>query len=256
VASTHVLAVADGLVTKRYTSWRRGEHRREWAVLRRLHRHAEGLAPQPIRATLDATPPTVTMTLVPGRPLSGGCGGVEVAGLSAALRTLWSVPLGGEPTVDDWTDDLHFARPLVETDWPDPPREIAEALVAATHWWRGPDPDLLRERPTTLVLGHRDPNLANYLWDGHQIRVVDFEDARASDPATELALLAEHLSTRELDPDRLLSCFTVDERRLRASRRLWAMFWLSLLRPGSAAIRRNPVGTERRQARRLLDLLR
>lgn len=32
--------------------------------------------------------------------------------------------------------------------------------------------------PTVTVLGHRDPNLANYSWDGHQVRIVDFEDQR------------------------------------------------------------------------------
>ena len=256
MASTHALDVADGLVTKRYTSWRRGEHRREWAVLCRLHRHAEGLAPRPVRATPDATPPTVTMTLMPGRPLPARPSEAEVAGLAAALRTLWSVPLNGEPAIDDWADDLRFARGLVDTDWPDAADEIATALAAAEHWWQGPDPDLLRERPATLVLGHRDPNLANYLWDGRRVRIVDFEDARTSDPATELALLAEHLSARQLDIHGLLEHFDVDQRRLRAARRQWAMFWLSLLRPNGASTRRNPADTAHLQATRVLDLLR
>jgi len=255
MATTHALRFADGLVTKTYASWHRGEHQREWAVLCRLHLHAGGLAPEPVRVRLDTMPPAVTMTLVPGEPLRGRPGGAELEGLAAALRTLWSVPLGGAPPLDDWADDLHFARRLVDTPWPGARNEIAEALAAATRWWQGPDPDLLRERPSTLILGHRDPNLANYLWDGQRIRVVDFEDARASDPATELALFAEHLSTRDLDLDRLLSCFTVDERRLLAARRMWAMFWLLLLRPGGAADRRNPTDTARRQALRLLDLL-
>ena len=114
---------------------------------------------------------------MPARP-----DGAQVAGLAAALRALWSVPLGGEPPLQDWADDLHFGRRLVETDWPDAHDEIAEALAAARRWWRGPDPDLLRSRPAARVLGHRDPNLANYLWDGHRIRIVDFEDARVSDP--------------------------------------------------------------------------
>ncbi|MEV4538414.1 phosphotransferase [Asanoa sp. NPDC049518] len=254
MASTHVLRVADGLVTKRYTDWRRGEHRREWAVLCRLRRHAAGLAPEPVRATLDAVPPTVTMTLVPGRPLTDRPGRAEVIGLATALRTLWSVPLGGEPSVDDWADDLGFARPLVETAWPgEVPDEIARALAAATAWWRGPDPALLRQRPAHLVLGHRDPNLANYLWDGYRVRIVDFEDARASDPVTELALLAEHLSARHLEG--LLGQFDVDEHRLRAARRLWSMFWLFLLRPGGPAATRNPKDTARLQARRVLHLL-
>jgi hypothetical protein len=47
----------------------------------------------------------------------------------------------------------------------------------------------------------------------------------------------------------------VDERRLRAARRLWAMFWMRLLLPGGPAVRRNPPGTTEKQAERLLSLL-
>src|SRR5439155_24865283 len=43
---------------------------------------------------------------------------------------------------------------------------------------------LLRAAPQVTVPGHRDPNLANYLWDGQRVRVVDLEDAAVSDPAT------------------------------------------------------------------------
>jgi len=45
--------------------------------------------------------------------------------------------------------------------------------------------------------------LANYLWDGHRIRIVDFEDAGRSDVAYELASLVEHLSARDTEWDRL-----------------------------------------------------
>jgi hypothetical protein len=41
----------------------------------------------------------------------------------------------------------------------------------------------------------------------------------------------------------------------RASRRLWAMFWLRLLLPGGPGERRNPPGTADTQAQRLLELL-
>ncbi|MDG4823461.1 phosphotransferase [Asanoa sp. WMMD1127] len=254
MATTHELRIVGGLVAKRYTSWGRGEHRREWATLRRIHRDAAGLAPQPVHAALAATPPTVTMTFVPGEPLAGRPSDPQLTTLATALHTLWTVGIDGG--VDGWADDLAFGNALRDVDWPNPPREVAAALAAAARWWDGPDPDLLRERPSRLVLGHRDPNLANYLWDGRRIRIVDFEDARASDPATEVALLAEHLSARDLDFDRLAALFEVDERRLRAARRLWAMFWLALLRPGGPASARNPADSARRQADRLLDLLR
>jgi hypothetical protein len=105
------------------------------------------------------------------------------------------------------------------------------------------------------VFGHRDGNLANYLWDGRRVCVVDLEDAAVSDPATELANLVEHLSARRLDAGRFCARFTVDRSRLRAARRVWAMFWLRLLLPGGPAADRNPPGTAGAQARRLLGLL-
>jgi thiamine kinase-like enzyme len=105
------------------------------------------------------------------------------------------------------------------------------------------------------VLGHGDANLANYLWDGRRIHIVDFEDATISDPATELVNLVEHLSARHLDGEGFCARFDVDPVRLRASRRLWAMFWLRLLLPGGPAEPRNPPGTADTQTRRLLDLL-
>jgi hypothetical protein len=50
--NTHELTVTAGLVTKRYTSWARDEHRREWTVLNRLHDQLPGLVPEPVRADL------------------------------------------------------------------------------------------------------------------------------------------------------------------------------------------------------------
>jgi len=252
MSSTHIVDLSGPVVAKTYRSWTRGEPRREWSVLHHLHRHAPGLAPAPVSAGLDGDPPAVTMTRLPGAPLDARPGTPEVDALTTALRTLWSVPVAA---ADPWRDDLAFARRLTTADWPRPSRAVVVARRAAADWWDGPDPVLLSERPTVLVLGHRDPNLTNYIWDGRRVRIVDFEDSRTSDPATELALLAEHLSARQLDVDIVRAAFEVDERRLRAARRLWAMYWLWLLRPGGPAARRNPPGTADDQARRLLTLL-
>src|SRR2546421_13031237 len=59
VAHTHELRFAGGAVTKRYTSWRRGEHRREWSVLRLVHRDAPGLVAPPGAAGPAPGPPVV-----------------------------------------------------------------------------------------------------------------------------------------------------------------------------------------------------
>jgi hypothetical protein len=251
---THELTFAGPVLTKRYRSWSRGEHRREWAMLQHIHRHAPELVPQPLAAELDADPPTVTMTVVPGAPLPAVPSTVQLDALAAAIEELWSVPTHGVTMIDPWTDDLDFARRL--TDGPRPGAGlVAAAYDAALSWWDGPDPAMLRTPPAVTVLGHRDPNLANYLWDGRRVRVVDLEDARASDPATELAVLVEHLSAREVDSEEFCARFQPDPARLLAGRRLWAMFWLRLLAPGGPAEARNPPGTADAQARRLLQLL-
>lgn len=248
--STHLVRVDRNRLIKTYTSWDRDEHRREWTVLTLVDRFAPGLGPQPLAADLDARPPTVTMSVVPGRPLDPTAPD-QLDGWADALRRLWAVP----PPPVPWRDDLAYARGLLDTPWPGAEGDVAAALAAAAAWWDGPDPDRLRAPPPVVVLGHRDPNPTNYLWDGRTVRIVDFEDAAPSDPATELALLIEHRGAERLDGDGFRTRFDVDDRRFRAARRVWAMFWLHLLRPGGPAVARNPPGTTDRQARRVLELL-
>jgi aminoglycoside phosphotransferase (APT) family kinase protein len=251
---THELTVAGALLTKRYASWDRDEPAREWAVLRHAYRYAPDLVPRPVAAGLTARPPWLTMSVVPGEPLAAPLTAAQARALGTALARLWAVPHGDLAGVAPWTDDLRFARRLTDGPRPDG-GALAAGYDAALSWWDGPDPDLLRRKPSVTVLGHRDPNLANYLWDGRRIRLVDFEDAAVSDPATELALLVEHLSWRGVDTTALRARFSVDEDRFRAARRLWAMFWLRLLLPGGPAVARNPPGTAERQAERLLRLI-
>jgi thiamine kinase-like enzyme len=96
---------------------------------------------------------------------------------------------------------------------------------------------------------------------GTQVRIVDFEDSGPSDRAFELAVLVEHISAwadAGLSADVFLALFDLtaaEQVRVRAYRRLSALFWLMLLLPGSPAHHRNPPGTLERQAARLLLLL-
>jgi aminoglycoside phosphotransferase (APT) family kinase protein len=244
VVYTHHLTFHGPFVTKRYQTWDRGEHRREWAALRHIHEHAGDLAPRPVEARLDDRPPAITMSRVPGDPLAVPLSAAQMAAVADAVTQLWAVPHPDDASLGRWSDDLRFARRL--TAGPRPVAGIrAEAFDAAVHWWTGRDPDQLRRRPAITVLGHRDPNLSNYLWDGRRVRIVDFEDAAISDPATELAIMAEHLAWRDAGADALRGRFTVDQDRLLAARRLWAMFWLRLLLPGGPAADRNPPGHRR-----------
>jgi aminoglycoside phosphotransferase (APT) family kinase protein len=223
-------------------------------VLQHVHGHAPGLVPQPVAADLDTVPPTVIMTVVPGVPLRGALAPSHLDALASAIGALWAVPFDSLAKLGPWKDILPFARRL--TAGPRPASGVtAAAYDAALAWWAGPDPALLRLAPHAKVLGHGDANLANYLWDGRRVRIVDLEDARISDPATELANLVEHLSARSVNTEALSRRFDSDPARFLAARRVWAMFWLRLLLPGGSSEGRNPPGTCDAQARRLMSLL-
>jgi hypothetical protein len=87
------------------------------------------------------------------------------------------------------------------------------------------------------------------------------EDSGPSDRAFELALLVEHISAwsdAQLDADTFAALFdltSAEKARLLHFRRLAALFWLIVLRPGSRASRHNAPGTLNRQASRLFTLL-
>ncbi|MBF6228505.1 hypothetical protein IU470_25785 [Nocardia abscessus] len=111
------------------------------------------------------------------------------------------------------------------------------------------------------VFGSGDGNLANYLWDGSDVRVVDFEDSGRSDRAFELAEITEHVGSwveHPLDVARFIeSCelTAAESIRLRDCRRLLALAWLFLLALDDKN-RRNPPGTVERQAERVMNLFR
>jgi Ser/Thr protein kinase RdoA (MazF antagonist) len=84
----------------------------------------------------------------------------------------------------------------------------------------------------TVVLGHTDPNLSNYLWDGSVVRIIDFEDSGSSDPEFELADLVEHISSRATDWNGFIAGFDLDSDRFLRARCIYATHWLHLLRPG------------------------
>ncbi|MBF9071687.1 aminoglycoside phosphotransferase [Streptacidiphilus sp. NEAU-YB345] len=110
------------------------------------------------------------------------------------------------------------------------------------------------------VFGAGDGNLANYLWDGTRVRIVDFEDSGSSDRPFELAEITEHVGSwvgTPLDAEAFLDLFDLtdaERARLPDCRRLLALVWLFLLSFDDPR-RRNPSGTAERQAARLVRLL-
>ncbi|WP_405781611.1 phosphotransferase [Streptomyces sp. NBC_00859] len=284
LTTTHSVDIGRTTVVKHYRSWDRGEPEREWRTLTLLARYAPGLAPAPLERTPD--PPTVTMERLPGDPLRGTAvaPGLLPPLAAAVTRFQEAVPRAELEALPPrlWApgDILAGVRDKCATALaeqsgrtagsgrgsgagPEPPDDREAALAAGARWVRNPALDaLVAGEPAAPVLGFADGNLANYLWDGSRIRLVDFESSGRADRIQELAEIAEHVSVwvdSSLDADALLGHFPLtrpERARLRDLRRLAALMWLLMLDGDSRTPRpRNPPGTVARQAERLLGLL-
>lgn len=257
-----------GVVVKRFGSCRRGEAVREWTALTLLARFAPGLAPVPVGADLAGDPPTLMMSWLPGTGLgTAAVTPAQARALAEALERLWGCvpsverdfPAAVAPNPAAFAD---MVRAMVDTG-PVLGNDLVVLCAYATGiaWLDRGAADRHWRAGDRTVLGQGDPNLANFLWDGSQIRLVDFEDSGPSDRAFELAILTEHISAWSdagMDADAFLGLFGLtraEEARVRDWRRLAALFWLIMLRPGGPSSTRNPPGTLERQADRLLGLL-
>jgi len=208
------------------------------------------------------------MSWLPGTELAAApVTSAQAGALARALGQLWrSVPsIDRELPAAVVPNQVAFARQVREMLAGRPvlgsSRVVARAHATATAWLERGAIERHGRSDHPAVLGHGDPNLANFLWDAGQIRLVDFEDSGPSDRAFELAILAEHISVWPepwLDADDFLALFDLtraEQTRVRDFRRLAALFWLIMLRPGSPSSTRNPPGALERQADRLLMLL-
>lgn len=267
---THQVSIDQNrqVVVKRYVDSHRGEPAREWRALRLLAEHAPRLAPEPISADLDGDPPSVVMSLLPGealgsRPLTGP----QERALAVAVGQLWqAVPVELVTRVRGESDTRAELVQAVRR-WladgpelgPDPAGRNALARGAA---WLASTAGLTAAvgggsagRAVPRVLGQGDANLANFLWDGELVRIVDFEDSGVSDRAFEVAVLVEHVSAWRdggLDADRFITGFDLsatERAQLADWRRLLALYWLLRLH------QRADVSGVPRQAARLLSLL-
>lgn len=266
--STHYLELGDDVVIKRYRSWDRGEPRREWAALTLLAEHAPGLAPTPVEAALDAHPPMIVMTKLPGRVLRGEHAiDEQVDAMAAALNRLHQAPAQVVATVEPapWGPaaavDKARAWAGKRPDFGEDPL-VLQAFQAGAAWLASSAPDELTMNPLPPVLGLADGNHANYLWDDHErkVRLIDWEDSGRSDRAFELGEVTEHISRLDgaLDAERLLARLDLtrqESERVHDFRRLIALGWFLQLGPDGPATPHNPAGTLERQAERVLHLL-
>ncbi|GIH04255.1 hypothetical protein Rhe02_23220 [Rhizocola hellebori] len=191
------------------------------------------------------------MTRLPGQPLTGKLTAAQLTGLESALRQMWAVPARQLPPRRYSRAEAYALGEAWFAQAVRPPGIAGQAVDAVRAFLREPPLPESGE----AICGHSDPNLANYLWDGERVRIVDFEDAGRSDVAYELATLIEHLSARDTDWTGFVARCDVDAQSLRHGRILVGMLWLNLLLPGNKAHQRNPPGTLEAQARRLLDLI-
>ena len=263
--STHQTESHGDHVTKRFPVADGARAGREWRALTLLATHAPGLAPEPWTTGRGASGPYVVMSRLPGTPLRGGAvTGVRLSALCESLNELYAaVPaevLKDVPARPGRQRDLvaHLAgrasasRP--RTDGP-----VRRAMDAGLEWLAASGMATGEGTDTAPVFGPGDGNLANYLWDGTRVRVVDFEESGRSDRPFELAEITEHVSCwvdHPLDVHAFLAGFELsaaETARLGECRRLLALVWLFLLADDKEG--RNPAGTAERQAERLRALL-
>jgi hypothetical protein len=254
-------------VTKRFRTEDRERGRREWRARVLLDRYAPGLAPAPWQADLASVEPTVVMSKLAGAPLRGlPLSDDQVEALAAAVIRLHdAVPpdvLAGVPMRPGHQGELigHIRSWFPQTR-PRVGDQVGRAMDEGMGWLARSGLEPAGQLDLPSVFGPGDGNLANYLWDGLRVQVVDFEDSGRSDRAFELAEITEHVASwaeQPLGAARFLRHFDLTAaecERLTQCRRLLALVWLFLLAFDDAGPRRNPPGTAQRQAVRLLDLL-
>lgn len=253
----HTIEVRSDVVIKQYRSLDHGQPEREWRALELLHEYTPGLAPAPVTADLDADPPTVVMSRLGGAAVRGPIKGHLAEALAEAIvrlqqaaprHVLERVPARAGHPVELLAQVRSWCGPALPSEG-DP--AVTDALREAGSWVEQPRLDELLAQPGTPVFGTGDGNLANYLWDGASIRIIDFEYSGRSDRAFELAEAIEHISVWRNDPSGMTAVLekldlTADEAaRLTECRRLLALYWLL----------RSTGETKAAQARRMLTLL-
>lgn len=233
----HSVDLRFDVVVKRYGSTDHGQPEREWRALELLNQYAPGLAPAPVTADLAADPPTVVMSRLGGAAVQGPILGRLADALAEAVtRVQQAVP---QPVLEQLparaghpVELLQQVRAWSATASSDGDPAVTDALREAARWAEQPGLEELLAWPGTPVFGTGDGNLANYLWDGTDVRVIDFEYSGRSDRAFEVAEVVEHISVWRNDLAGMTAVLerlemTADEAgRLTECRRLLALYWL------------------------------
>lgn len=207
------------------------------------------------------------MSRLPGEPLRGEpLGDQQLEALAAAASEMYAaVPADVLAALPVRPGQQHELIAQIRA-WVPKARsrvggEVGEAMHRGLDWLTGSGLEGASRPDVPTVFGPGDGNLANYLWDGSRVRVVDFEDSGLSDRPFELAEITEHVASwvgPPLDVEAFLDLFDLSDAeraRLPECRRLLALVWLFLLAFDDPQHPRNPPGTAERQAARLSALL-
>ena len=263
--STHGIEMGPASVVKRFGDAGPERFEREWRALTLLHTYLPGLAAEPQEADPTAVEPTIVMSRLSGTPIRGrSLDERQVKALADATTALHNAlppaVLAGLPLRPGHQRELiTHVRTWSSVERPDT-SSVCRGKDAGLAWLAQSGLET-SEPAVPMVFGPGDGNLANYLWDGTRVQVVDFEDSGRSDRVFELAEITEHVSSwvgPPLDVPSFLAHFDLtaaEVSRLRDCRRLLALVWLFLLSFDDPDNPRNPPGTADRQADRLLELL-
>ncbi|WP_141578032.1 aminoglycoside phosphotransferase family protein [Actinomadura sp. WMMA1423] len=267
LASTHDVQIHPRIVVKTYRPGSHDAAEREWRALTLLAEYAPGLGPSPITAELATEPARVTMTRLAGSPLTPPVTTAQVEAMADAIKAMQRAiprdllaalpPRAGSPA--EMLTDLRLAFPMLARPTAD--RMIENAFDEASAWIRHPALDAFAAEQHEPVLGTGDGNLANYLWNGRTVGIVDFEHSGRSDQPYELAESVEHISLAApgiIDAAQILDRFDpspAQAARLRDSRRLLATFWLLAILRRASGETSAPPEILKHQATRVLTLL-
>ncbi|HEX5417643.1 MAG TPA: aminoglycoside phosphotransferase family protein [Chloroflexota bacterium] len=216
---------------------------REWIGMNLLARRVGQLVPCPLGYDPGAGAPAVTMTLLPGSPMVGRELTMEqLRALAQTIQKLQVItpadaPDFQLPRVGGAREDAEWSvlRRVECVDATGLDDDQIAAYRPLRDLWLASDDRAILTADASAIFSRGDANLANWLWDGDQVRAVDFEYAGWSDRAWDLADLVEGIWARRT-PDPRWAAFvdwfdlSLDERRrFLAARRALAVFWTLLL---------------------------
>uniref|UniRef100_UPI0038B2EAA0 phosphotransferase n=1 Tax=Paenibacillus allorhizosphaerae TaxID=2849866 RepID=UPI0038B2EAA0 len=168
---------------------------------------------------------------------------IELCALANVLKTFNSLPVRTssytlQPVICNSSCMLSKVREFFGNHENIRFQQTSEAWDLARNWVFSKEAEHLKYAGEQ-VFSRGDPNLANCLWDGNTVRVVDFEYAGSTDKAYDLVDFVEHVDSRKIGEDSwrwFIEQFELSKRevvRFVNSRKLASLFWLCKFWPTS-----------------------